>query len=100
MDVGEQAWKREIEALTDSVALLIARCEELRREESRQRGLVESLREEVRSLQEQLRAASASSRAEMAGRAFGPNSDNSREARELIKSMVREVDACISLLRS
>jgi len=35
-----------------------------------------------------------------AGRAFGPGSEDSRKARERLNGMIREVDACIALLRS
>lgn len=100
MEASEAAWRREMEELTSSVARLIARCEALRRESIERKEELVALRARVRSLEGELEAERERARTVSAGRAFGPGSADAREAREMIKSMVREVDACIALLRS
>lgn len=98
--MSETAWRREIEELTHSVARLIAQCESLRREFRARGEAVVTLQARVQSLEMELAAERERARTQSAGRAFGPGSADSREAREMIKSMQREVDACIALLRS
>ena len=54
----------------------------------------------VANLEAELAEARESNLTASAGRAFGPGSEDSRKARERLNGMIREVDACIALLRS
>lgn len=99
IEASEVAWGREVEELTRSVAQLIAQCESQRRQLLERDGEMASLRERVRSLEAELAAVKEESSTASAGRAFGPNSRDSQEAKKMIKSMLREIDACIALLR-
>ena len=98
MDAGELAWRREMEEMTKSVAQLIAQYELLRREMRSRTEENASLRARVANLEAEL--AEARDLTASAGRAFGPGSEDSRKARERLNGMIREVDACIALLRS
>lgn len=100
MDAGELAWRREMEEMTKSVAQLIAQYELLRREMRSRTEENASLRARVANLEAELAEARESNLTASAGRAFGPGSEDSRKARERLNGMIREVDACIALLRS
>lgn len=100
LDASEAAWRIEMDELTSSVARLIAQSETLRRRVRERDEEVIRLQARVQELEAELSAERTKARAVSAGRAFGPGSADAREAREMIKSMMREVDACIALLRS
>lgn len=82
------------------MAQLADRQLEYRRREERLNDRITSLEQELAQLRAEAQTAQAEGAKQQAALAFGPNSEDSRQARRVIAQIVREIDQCIALLRS
>lgn len=88
-----QGLEHEVSRLQDACAASLQR-------EMAFRVRIAELEAELENLREQVAQEGEARQVESAGYAFGPGSKDARAARELLQEVIREVNACISLLRS
>lgn len=89
-----------LEELGGLMAQLADRQLEYRRREERLNDRITSLEQELAQLRAEAQTAQAEGAKQQTALAFGPNSEDSRQARRVIAQIVREIDQCIALLRS
>ena len=98
--VMQEGLLQSLEELGGLMAQLADRQLEFRRREERLNDRITSLEQELAQLRAEAQTAQAEGAKQQAALAFGPNSEDSRQARRVIAQIVREIDQCIALLRS
>ena len=98
--VMQEGLLQSLEELGGLMAQLADRQLESRRREERLNDRITSLEQELAQLRAEAQTAQAEGAKQQAALAFGPNSEDSRQARRVIAQIVREIDQCIALLRS
>ncbi len=98
--VMQEGLLQSLEELGGLMAQLADRQLEFRRREERLNDRITSLEQELAQLRAEAETVQAEGAKQQTALAFGPNSEDSRQARRVIAQIVREIDQCIALLRS